>query len=107
MYYMKEELPEMWNEQTKTGAMRFLNDWCKRAQASGIKQLETIGKTLMAYRTGILNWYDARISTGPLEGLNNKIKVIKRKAYGYRDMEYFKLKIMAMHDYKVRYALLR
>ena len=61
-------------------------------------------KTLLAHRTGILNWFDYRISTGPLEGFNNKIKVLKRKAYGYRDMEYFGLKIYALHEN--RYGLL-
>jgi transposase len=107
MYYMKEELPQMWHKHTKREALEFLLDWCKRAQGSGIKQLQRIGKTLMSLRTGILNWFDARISTGPLEGLNNKIKVLKRKAYGYRDLEYFQLKIMALHDYKIRHSLLR
>ena len=107
MYYMKEELPLMWHSKTKGEALAFLYDWCKRAQGSGIKQLQKIGNTLMALRTGILNWFDAPISTGPLEGLNNKIKVLKRKAYGFRDMEFFKLKILALHDYKIRHSLLR
>ncbi|MBW1670095.1 MAG: transposase, partial [Deltaproteobacteria bacterium] len=46
---------------------------------------------------------DHRISTGPLEGTNNKIKTMKRQAYGYRDMEFFKLKILGLHE--TRYAL--
>jgi transposase len=107
MYYMKEELPEMWHKNTKREAIKFLIDWCKRADASGIKQLQKIANTLLSFRTGILNWFNARISTGPLEGLNNKIKVLKRKAYGYRDMEYFKLKILSLHNYKIRHSLLR
>ena len=45
-----------------------------------------------------------RVTTGPVEGINNKIKVLKRKAYGYRDMEYFKLRIYFLN--KARYALL-
>ncbi len=59
--------------------------------------------TLAAYRSGILAWYDYPISTGPLEGTNNKIKTMKRQAYGFRDLEFFKLKIMAIH--KTRYTL--
>jgi transposase len=47
---------------------------------------------------------DYRISSGPLEGTNNKIKTMKRMAYGFRDMEFFKLKIMALHETK--YALI-
>ncbi|MBL4886860.1 MAG: transposase, partial [Planctomycetaceae bacterium] len=52
------------------------------------------------FRSGILAWYDHPISTGPLEGLNNKIKTLKRTAYGYRNQECFKLKILAIHQAK-------
>lgn len=107
MYYMKEELPLMWECQTKNEALDFLRDWCKRAANSGVKQLQQVANTLLSFRTGILNWYDARISTGPLEGLNNKIKVLKRKAYGYRDLEYFSLKIKSLHSCQIRHSLMR
>ena len=60
-------------------------------------------KTLAAFRSGILSYYDYRISSAPLEGTNNKIKTMKRMAYGFRDLEFFKLKIMAIHESK--YAL--
>jgi len=60
-------------------------------------------RTLLAHRSGILAYYDFPITSGPLEGLNNKIKTMKRQAYGFRDMEFFKLKIMALHQTK--YAL--
>jgi transposase len=43
-----------------------------------------LSKTLRGYRTAVLNWYDHQISNGPLEGINNKIKLMQRKAYGYR-----------------------
>jgi transposase len=59
--------------------------------------------TLSMYRSGILAYYDYPISTGPLEGTNNKIKTLKRQAYGFRDQEFFKLKIYALH--RTRYAL--
>ena len=52
----------------------------------------------MAHRTGILAWYDCHISTGKVEGINNKIKVMKRTAYGFRDEHYFKLRLYALHD---------
>jgi transposase len=67
------------------------------ADASGIRVLKRFACTLARYRSGILTWYDHPISTGPLEGTNNKIKTLKRQAYGFRDQEYFKLKIMALH----------
>jgi transposase len=96
-YYLKEELPLMFQEPTQSAARRFLEDWIARAQATGIRVLQTFARTLAGYRTGILAWFDHPISTGPLEGTNNKIKTLKRQAYGFRDHEYFKLKILALH----------
>jgi transposase len=51
----------------------------------------------------LLAYYDAMITSGPMEGTNNKIKTMKRMAYGFRDPEFFKLKILAIHETK--YAL--
>jgi transposase len=96
-YYLKEDLRLLWEEPTKRAAQRFLTDWIHQANASGIRVLQTYAKTLARYRTGILSWYDHPISTGPLEGTNNKIKTLKRQAYGFRDQEYFALKIKALH----------
>ena len=102
-YYMKEELRLFWNRRNRSSAELFLNGWIKRAEASGIAVLKTFAKTLAARRSGLLTWYTHRISTGPLEGTNNKIKTMKRMAYGYRDHDFFKLKILALHETK--YAL--
>ena len=60
-------------------------------------------KTLKKHKRGVLAQYGYPISTGPLEGTNNKIKTMKRQAYGFRGKEFFKLKIMAIHN--ARYAL--
>lgn len=103
-YYMKDELRQLWNQPSKAAAQKFLNDWVKRAEASGITLLKKFAHTLAAHKTGILAWYDDRISTGTLEGTNNKIKTMKRQAYGFRDTEFLKLKIMALHETK--YALI-
>jgi transposase len=54
--------------------------------------------TLLAHKFGILAWYEYQISTGKIEGINNKIKTMKRQAYGYRDQEFFELKILALND---------
>lgn len=99
-YYLKEDLRQIWEQSSSFTASRFLTDWCRRARASGIKLLQTMANTLEGFRTGILAWYSYRISTSPLEGLNNKIKTIKRQAYGYRDQEYFQLKLYALHQSK-------
>jgi transposase len=102
-YYMKEDLRQFWDQSGKRFATAFLNDWIKRAEASGIKMLQKMAKTLAAHRSGLLAYYDVMITSGPMEGTNNKIKTMKRQAYGFRDNEFFKLKILAIHE--TRYEL--
>jgi transposase len=102
-YYMKEDLRQFWEQPGKRFATAFLNDWIRRAKASGVQMLLQMAKTLDAHRSGLLAYYDYPISTGPLEGTNNKIKTMKRQAYGFRDLDFFKLKILAIHESK--YAL--
>ena len=101
-YYLKEDLRLLWSTADRQVAGRFLDSWIARAQASGIRVLQTFAKTMATYRRGILAWFRYPISTGPLEGLNNKIKTLKRQAYGFRDQQYFKLKILAIHTAKFR-----
>jgi transposase len=103
VYYMKEDLRQLWSQKTKKRSARFLADWIARARVSGIGMLEKFADTLQTHCDGILAYYDYRISTGPLEGTNNKIKTMKRQAYGFRDNEFLKLKIMAIH--LTKYAL--
>jgi transposase len=65
--------------------------------------LQKFARTLEEHRDGILAFYDYCISTGPLEGINNKIKTMKRQAYGFRDKAFFKLRILGLH--RKKYAL--
>ena len=102
-YYMKEDLRRLWSQRGKQEAYEFLIDWIWRAGTSGIDMLFRFARTLATHMDGILAYYDYPISTGPLEGTNNKIKTMKRQAYGFRDHEFFKLKILALH--MSRYAL--
>ena len=97
-YYLKEDLRQFWEQPGKTFGTLFLDGWIKRAASSGIKMLQQMAKTLAAHRSGLLAYYDAMITSGPLEGTNNKIKTMKRQAYGFRDHEFFKLKILAIHE---------
>jgi transposase len=102
-YYMKEELRRFWEQPGKQFATTFLDGWIRRAESSGIKILHQMAKTLREHRAGLLAYYDVMITSGPMEGTNNKIKTMKRQAYGFRDQEFFKLKILAIHETK--YAL--
>lgn len=102
-YYLKEDLRTLWAQPSKQKAEKSLDLWIRAANASGIRVLQTFANTLQTHRTAILAYYDYPISTGPLEGMNNKIKTMKRMAYGFRDMDFFKLRIKALHETK--YAL--
>jgi transposase len=102
-YYLKEDLRQFWEQRDKPAAAGFLTDWIARAEASGVRMLKKLAKTLAGHRSGLLAYYDYPISTGPLEGTNTKIKLLQRQAYGFRDREFFKLKIKGLHETK--YAL--
>lgn len=102
-YYMKEDLRQLWQQPGKRTAGRFLDAWIARAESSGVRMLIQFAQTLQQHRRSLLAWYDYPISTGPLEGTNNKIQTMKRQAYGYRDQEFFRLKIHAIHE--ATYAL--
>jgi transposase len=100
-YYMKEDLRRFWDFPDAQQAERHLDTWIGRAESSGIAVLKTMARTLQVCRRGLLNWYRHPISNGPLEGLNNKAQLMKRQAYGYRNMEFFKLKLLTLHEMKV------
>jgi len=97
-YYLKEDLAQVWQQAGKVSGRIVLDHWIADAESSGIRQLMKFARTLQTHREGILNWYDHPISTGPLEGTNNKIKLLQRQAYGYRDLPFFKLKLLALHN---------
>jgi transposase len=102
-YYLKEDLDEFWEQEDQAEAEAFLLDWIRRAESTGIHMLHQFARTLRFHAHGLLAYYDYAISTGPLEGTNNKIKTMKRQAYGFRDHQFFILKIYAIHE--SRYAL--
>lgn len=102
-YYLKEKLRLLWNEPSRPAAERLLQEWIEEAEVSGVRELKRMAKTVAEHRNGILAYFDHPITSGPLEGVNNKIKVLKRMAYGFRDDEFFKLKILGLHE--ARYAL--
>ena len=97
-YYLKESLRRVWWQDDRQDAAAILDDWIEQARQSGLRPIESIADTLSRHRDGILAWYDHRISNGKLEGINNKIKTMKRQAYDYRDMPFFKLKLLSLHD---------
>jgi transposase len=89
VYYLKEDLRQIWDQPDQGTAAQVLDDWIRRAEASCIKVLQKFAGTLAMYRTGILAYYDYRISTGPLEGTNNKIKTMQRQAVAHGSLVFW------------------
>ena len=101
-YLLKTQLKELWYAPSEHEARRRWNEWFRLAQESGLQPLQAFAKRLKAYVEGIVSSARFRLNTSVLEGMNNRIKVIKRMAYGYRDNTYFFLKIKAAFPGKVR-----
>ena len=95
VYVMKEQLKALWNVPTAWAWRRAWKQWLRHARESGIPALMHFAKCLRPYWRGILSRVRWPMHTGLVEGINNRIKVIKRIAYGYRDDAYFFLKIRA------------
>ena len=100
-YYLKEQLRQIWMQPVKSMGESVFDDWVRQAEQSKIPQLQKMAVTMRAYKAGILAWYDCHLSTGKVEGINNKIKVMKRNAYGFRDDRYFTLRLYALHDCRI------
>jgi transposase len=95
VYILKDDLKQLWDYVYAGAARRFWEQWYSRAMHSRIEPLKRFARRLREYLPGILAHCRWPLHTSLLEGINNKIKVIKRMAYGYRDDDYFFLKIRA------------
>jgi transposase len=96
-YLMKEDLRMFWSLPNGRYGEVFLDQWIRNARSFGNSHFEKLANTLDSHRSGLLSYFRHRISSGPIEGLNHKIKVLKRQAYGFRDMEFFKLRLYFLH----------
>lgn len=92
-YLLKEQLSDIMDEDNPGLAIKRLKRWIKNASKSGIAQFDGCVKTISNYMYGIHNFFRNKVTNAASEGFNNKIGVIKRRAYGFRDFEYFMLKI--------------
>ena len=83
---MKVDFQRFWEYRSIGCARRFLKEWCTRALRSRIEPMKKVARMLRKHEELILNWFEAAgtISAGAVEGLNNKLKVVTRKAYGFR-----------------------
>jgi transposase len=102
VYVLKAQLKELWYAPDENEARRRWNEWHRLALDSQLPPLIAFAKRLAPYLEGIVASSLYRLNTSVLEGMNNRIKVIKRMAYGYRDSAYFFLKIKDAFPGKAR-----
>jgi len=103
-WYLKEELRELWSQPSRPQMKAFLLDWCDKAQQTSVGQLHQMAKTLRVHASGILAYADYPITSAKLEGINNKIKTLTKRSYGFHDQNFFLLKLLSLHH--SRYKLL-
>ena len=93
VYMLKDQLKMIYRYCCRNWAAKALDQWCALAAEVDHPLMRRFIGRLRFFEYGILNHCEFAIGTSRLEGLNNKIKVIKRKAYGFHDPEYFALKV--------------
>lgn len=93
-YSLKEQYFDLLNSENSIVAKEKLSKWVLSAEDSGLKSFADCARTMQNWSTGILNSFDCPYTNGFTEGVNNKIKVIKRNAYGYRNFERFRKRIL-------------
>ena len=85
-YLLKEAFQQLWDYNSATWAGKFLDEWCRQVMRSRIEPMKKIARSLREHRELILNYFRAQklLSSGVVEGLNNKAKVTMRRSYGFR-----------------------
>ena len=93
-YYLKEQFYDFMNSKSKAEAEKKLRKFILSAQASGLKEFDACLTMLSNWSKYILNAFECPYTNGYTEGTNNKIKVIKRNAYGFRNFKNFRNRIL-------------
>ena len=85
-HLMREDFQRFWQYKSVGWAEKFLHEWCTRAMRSRLEPMKKVARSLRNHQAEILNWFRANgtISAGIVEGMNNKVKLTTRKAYGFR-----------------------
>ena len=96
-YILRESFGQLWDYNTEGWARRFFENWCASLKWQKLKPYEKFAKMIDRHWDGIAAYcklQDEKVSLGFVEGFNNKIRVLQRRAYGIRDLEYLRLKIL-------------
>lgn len=98
LYILKDSLKWLWDYSYTASAQKALDNWCRLARTIRYPIVRQFASRIERYAYGILNHCAHPINSAKIEGSNNKIKVIKRKAYGFHDTRYFTLKVLQAFD---------
>lgn len=90
---IKESLRELWSCRSRTTAVEHWKHWYGWAKRSRLKHIIYAANTVKAHLTGVLAYFAHRTTNGLIEGLNSKIQTVKKRAYGFRNVEHFKTAI--------------
>jgi transposase len=95
-YLLQESVGQLWNYEREAWAQRFFENWRTSLKWQRLKPYEKLAEMIDRHWDGIAAYCKPqnKVSLGFVEGLNNKIRVIQRRAYGLRDQEYLRLKIL-------------
>ena len=95
-YLLREEFQRVWEYASAWWAGRFLDEWTSRVMRSRLEPMKKVARTIRNHRSLILNWFRAKgmVSAGAVEGLNNKVKLVTRKSYGFRTAKVAKLALL-------------
>jgi transposase len=95
-YLLREEFQRLWEYSSPRWAGKFLDEWTGRVMRSRLEPMKKIARSIRNHRPLILNWFRARgqVSVGAVEGLNNKVKLVTRKSYGFRTADVAKLALL-------------
>ena len=99
-YFYKEQFLKILNSKDVESAKQAMSDWIHNAEDCGIPQFEKCAETMRNWYTGIINSFSTTITNGFTEGCNNKIKVLKRNAYGYRNFKRFRNRILHIFSHQ-------
>lgn len=83
-YLLKEDLRRFWDYRSTAWAEAHLRQWLWRASHSRLEPFQQLARMLRTHLDGVLAWTRIRVTNGALEGMNNKVKVISHRAFGYR-----------------------
>jgi transposase len=92
-YLLKEHIADIFDEENASESLKRFDDWKRNVIDTGLKPFIGCLKMMTNYFYGIENYFKHKITNAGSEGINTKINIIKRKAYGYSDLKYFMLKI--------------